>query len=141
MTAAIDQDFENFLTEFPKGMRNMLSEMYERDKQSAQRGGAFGRLKDVKEFWLLMGLMLPKPVYKTDHPWLYTVDWHFDAFEQGFQRFGSRVPKEIHSYIADASKKARELYNARELDAARDLMAEVWNMSWTRKSRSKGVGG
>ena len=140
MTPAVDEQFEEYLSRMydprpvMESQRRLHMAEYEREQMRVERGEALFRLKDVKEYWALMMCSLPRPVLKTDFPWLFSVDWHFESFLRGLDKHGARVPKDMKRYLLKASERARQLFAQNEIDAALNLMTEVWNVSWTKKT-------
>ncbi|GAA5045786.1 hypothetical protein GCM10023208_00620 [Erythrobacter westpacificensis] len=144
MSRAVDQEFDQFIRnlkvsrEMTERQERFFTQEYEAEKQRASRGAALRRLKDVKEFWGLMMLLLPRPVTRPviakEFSWLYDIDWHFDSFESGLREHSKRVPAAVLEKLFAGSAKARELFHQDSSEAAQELMAEIWNTSWTRKA-------
>jgi uncharacterized protein (DUF2236 family) len=132
-----EECFKRYLERRPWTKREVFEEVYaEEIEKFASKGVGVTRLKDVKEFWLVMAVSLPEPTYNfsLEMPWLYDVDWHFDRFDEALEEYGKKVPKQIIGYIRKASTAARGLYNDGDKEAAWALMMKVFNLSWTRKN-------
>ncbi|WP_299195862.1 hypothetical protein [uncultured Erythrobacter sp.] len=137
MTFTKEEISEKFHQCYHWRTRDDFEKIYAEESQRAERGIGLTRLKDVKDFWLVMAIKLPQPTFSGDAhsqiPWLYDIDWHFDRFDQGLVEYGTRVPNEILGYIQKASAGARQLFNDGQTDPASSLMFRVFSLSWTRK--------